>query len=41
MRMTVAEYLQKNTDMNMKEIAEYVGYSTYSGFLNARKTMGI
>lgn len=36
-RITVAEYLEKNTSMNEAEIAAYVGYSTYSGFWKAKK----
>lgn len=34
-RMTIADYLLYNTDLNMTEIAEYVGYSSYSGFWKA------
>lgn len=34
-RMKVAEYLIKNTDKNLNEIAKNVGYSSYSGFWKA------
>lgn len=36
-RLTVAEYLMKNTDMTSVAAAAYVGYSTYSGFWKARR----
>lgn len=39
-RLRVAEYLMKNTDMKREEIAEYVGYSSYSGFWKAVKKEG-
>lgn len=36
-RLRVGEYLMKNTDMTKEKIAEYVGYSSYSGFWKAMK----
>lgn len=36
-RIKIADFLEKNTSMNLNEIAEYVGYSTYSGFWKARQ----
>lgn len=35
-RLTVADYLQRHTDLTNAAIAEYVGYATYSGFLKAK-----
>ncbi len=37
LRMKIADYLIENTDMNLTEIAEYVGYGSYAGFFKARK----
>ena len=34
-RMSMADYLSINTTLNMTEITEYVGYSSYSGFWKA------
>ena len=34
-RMFMAEHLMKTTEMTMSEIAEYVGYGSYSGFWKA------
>ena len=34
-RMSIADYLAENTSLSMTEIAEYVGYSSYSGFWKA------
>ena len=34
-RMKTADLLQKTTNMTLKEISEYVGYSSYSGFYKA------
>ncbi len=36
-RMLTADYLSKNTDMPMTEIARYVGYNSYGGFFKARE----
>lgn len=36
-RLTVADFLIKNTDMRPSAAAAYVGYSTYSGFWKARR----
>lgn len=36
-RLVVADFLEKNTNMSAQEIAEYVGYSGYSGLWKARK----
>ena len=33
-RCGAAEYLLRNTDMSVSEIAERVGYRTYNGFYN-------
>lgn len=38
-RLTVAEYLTENSNMTEAEIAEYVGYSTYSGFWKAKNKL--
>lgn len=38
-RMTVADFLKKNTEMSETEIAEYVGYSTYNGYWKAKKKL--
>lgn len=35
-RMTVADYLKRNTQKSDAEIADYVGYATYNGFWKAR-----
>lgn len=37
-KMVVADFLEKNTDMTKTEIANYVGYANYSGYLKAKKT---
>ena len=34
-RMTVAAHLVTHTQMSMEEIAQYVGYQSYSGFWKA------
>ena len=34
-RMKTADILRRTTDMSLKEISEYVGYSSYSGFYKA------
>lgn len=36
-RITVADYLKKHTAMSDNEIADYIGYSSYSGFWKAKK----
>lgn len=36
-RMTVADFLAKSTELSEREIAEYVGYSTYNGYWKAKK----
>ena len=36
-RIRTAELLKRTTDMSLKEISEYVGYSSYSGFYKAYK----
>ena len=36
-RMAVAEHLAATTDMSLAEIAQYVGYRSYSGFWKAYK----
>lgn len=36
-RIHMADYLMDNSDMTLNEIAQYVGYSSYSGFWKARK----
>lgn len=36
-KMIVADFLEKNTDMTQTEIAHYVGYSNYSGYLKSKK----
>ncbi len=36
-RMKTAEYLMNHSDMSAAEIAQYVGYNSYSGFWKARK----
>lgn len=36
-RLTVAGFLEKNTDMNKADIAGYVGYLNYSGYYKADK----
>ena len=38
-RMKIAHILLESTEMTLKEISEYVGYGSYSGFYKAfRKT---
>ena len=39
-RLRVAEYLMKNSSITKEEIAEYVGYSSYSGFWKAMHREG-
>ena len=34
-RMMIADYLMKSTEMSLKEIAEHIGYKSYSGFWKA------
>ena len=36
-RMAMADALMKDTDMSLREIAECVGYGSYSGFWKAKK----
>lgn len=36
-RLTVAEFLKKNTTMNANEISGYVGFLSYNGFWKAKK----
>lgn len=36
-RMRTADYLMANTQMTISDIAQYVGYSSYSGYWKARK----
>lgn len=36
-RLLIAEFLEKNTDMNANQIAEYVGYANYSGLWKAKQ----
>ena len=38
-RMKVAGFLEKNTDMDQSEISQYVGYSNYSGYWKAKKSL--
>lgn len=40
-RLNVANYLINSTDMTMTEIAEYVGFESYSGFWKASKKQNI
>ena len=39
-RMKIAHILLDTTDMTLKEISEYVGYSSYSGFYKAFRKAG-
>lgn len=39
-RMAIAAYLAETTDMPLTQIAQYVGYQTYSGFWKAFKKSG-
>lgn len=36
-RMRTAAHLKRTTDMSMRDISEYVGYNSYSGFYKAYK----
>jgi len=36
-RMTTARHMENTTDLPLSKIAEYVGYSSYSGFWKAYK----
>lgn len=40
-RMTIAKELLKSTNMTLKEIAQYVGYKSYTGFWKAIKKYNI
>lgn len=38
-RIKISDFLEENTDMNKSEISKYVGYSNYSGYWKAKKSL--